>query len=61
MSFKQTGILIAIGKKNKGIKPTMFFTKPFQKAFERLPNELIEAFALDVDNLLDYGINKNKR
>jgi len=61
MSFKQTGILIAIGKKNKGIKPTMFFTKPFQRAFERLPDELIEAFALDVDNLLDYGINKNKR
>lgn len=58
MSFKQTGILMAIGKKNKGIKPSLFFTKPFEKAFKNLPDDLIEAFALDVDNLLEYTTKK---
>ncbi|QLG46048.1 hypothetical protein [Costertonia aggregata] len=35
-----------------GIKPSLFFTKPFEKAFKNLPNEVIEAFALDTENFL---------
>jgi len=45
----------------KGIKPSMFFTKPFEKAFKNLPDEVIEAYALDLDNFLEYTINENKR
>lgn len=45
----------------KGIKPSMFFTKPFEKAFKSLPDEVIEAYALDLDNFLEYTINENKR
>jgi len=30
-----------------GIKPTLFFTKPFDKAFKKLPNEIIEKYGLD--------------
>jgi hypothetical protein len=42
----------------RGIKPSLFFTKPFEKAFERLPNELVEAYGLDVEQFLQYTINK---
>jgi hypothetical protein len=37
---------------HQGIKPSLFFTKPFEAAFRRLPDELIEAFGLDLDNIL---------
>ena len=37
----------------KGLKPTMFFTKPFEDAFLRLPDDIIEKFGLDVDEFLD--------
>lgn len=32
----------------KGIKPSMFFTKPFEKAFERLPNDLADSLIKDL-------------
>ena len=35
-----------------GIKPSQFLSKPFQKAFKDLPDEVIEAFGLDVESLL---------
>ena len=35
---------------NKGIKPSLFFTKPFEAAFKRLPADLVETFALDIEN-----------
>ena len=38
----------------KGIRASMFFTKPFEKAFDKLPPEVIEAFALDIDDLLEF-------
>ena len=36
----------------KGQKTTNFFTKPFEDAFKQLPEDLIEAFGLQVDELL---------
>jgi len=36
---------------NHGIKPTLFFTKPFTKYTKKLPNEIIEKYKLDVDKL----------
>ena len=41
---------------NYGIKPTEFFTKPFEEAFKTLPDELVEAYALDVDSFLEFVI-----
>lgn len=38
----------------KGIKPTEFYSKPFEKAFRELPDDLIEAFGLDVDDFLEF-------
>ena len=37
----------------QGLKPTLFFTKPFEDAFLRLPDDIIEKFGLDVDEFLD--------
>lgn len=58
MSFKSTAYLVAGGILKNGIKPSLFFTKPFEKAFERLPDELVEAYGLDVEQFLQYTINK---
>ena len=35
-----------------GIKPTLFFSKPFEDGFQRLPNEVIQAYGLDVETFL---------
>jgi hypothetical protein len=31
---------------NKGIKKSLFFTKPFEAAYKRLPEELVEKYGL---------------
>ena len=58
MSYQSTAFLVRNGIFKNGIKPSLFFTKPFDKAFERLPDELIEAYGLDVEQFLEYTINK---
>ena len=58
MSFKSTAYLISDGILKNGIKPSLFFTKPFEKAFERMPDELAEAYGLDVEQFLQYTLNK---
>lgn len=40
----------------RGIKPTEFFSKPFEEAFKTLPDELIEAYGLDVDKFIEFVI-----
>ena len=52
LSYKQTGFALATIVKNYGIKPSLFFTKPFEKAFTNLPKELQEQFAKDLENLI---------
>ena len=54
MSYESTAFLITRSVYNKGIKPSLFFTKPFEKAFKNLPKELIESFNLDLDNFFDF-------
>ena len=52
MSYKQTAFLIRRSIWFKGIETTNFFTKPLEDAFKRLPDALVEAFGLEVDNIL---------
>ena len=47
-SYKTMGFILANSIKNKGIRASMFFTKPFVKAFERFPQEVTEAYVLDL-------------
>jgi len=57
-SYKTMGFILAHSIKKKGIKPSMFFTKPFQKAFEKLPQELIEAYSVGLEKQIQVNIDK---
>ena len=58
MSYESTSFLIRNSIFKKGIKPSLFFTKPFEKAFLNLPDELVEAYGLDLEQFLQFTINK---
>jgi hypothetical protein len=42
----------------KGIKPTEFYSKPFERAFKKLPEQLVEAYGLDVDDFIEFVIKE---
>lgn len=52
-----TAFLIQRSIRDYGMKPSLFFTKPFQNAFKNLDEELVEAFGLDIDEFLEQTIN----
>jgi hypothetical protein len=52
MSYENTAFLITRSIYQKGIKPSRFFSKPFEVAFKKLPDEVIEAYALDLEKLI---------
>jgi len=58
ITSKNTSFLISRSIYQKGIKPSLFFTKPFEKAFDRLPDELIVQFGLDVNDFLEESLKK---
>ena len=41
-----------------GIKPSLFFTKPFESAYKRLPEELVEKYGLDALKLFNQQVDK---
>lgn len=49
LSYQSTAFLISRSIYQKGIKPSLFFTKPFVAAFKRLPDELIEAYSIGLE------------
>lgn len=51
-SYKTMGFILAQSIKKKGIKPSLFFTKPFEKGLQRLPRELRIALEKDLDKIL---------
>ena len=53
-NYTTIGFILQKSLFEKGIKPSLFFTKPFEKAFIRLPEDIIEKFALDIDDLLEF-------
>ena len=57
VSHEQTGYMLANIIKKNGIKPSMFFTKPFKKAFNNLDKDIIKAYELDVEELLKFTTN----
>ena len=44
-----------------GIKPSRFLSDPFEKGFKKLPDEIIEAYGLDVETFLKQVINNGKK
>ena len=59
ISRKSLQFMIARSIYNNGIKPSLFFTKPFEKAFKRLDKDIIKAYQLDVEELLKFTTNGN--
>ena len=57
ISRKSLQFMIARSIFNNGIKPSLFFTKPFKKAFKNLDKDIVKAFRLDVEQLLETTIN----
>ena len=53
MSRKGLQFAIARGIFMNGIKPSLFFTKPFEKAFKKLPDVLVDKYGLDAEQLFD--------
>ena len=59
ISRKSLQFMIARSIYKKGIKPSLFFTKPFKKAFKNINEDLIEAYKLDVQKLIKTTIKDN--
>lgn len=55
---KSLKYLIARSIHAQGLKPSLFFTKPFENEYKKLSNDLVEAFGLDIDEFLKYTLNK---
>jgi hypothetical protein len=43
----------------QGITRSLFFTKPFEKAFSKLPDEMIEAYGLEAEETFDTIMKEN--
>ncbi len=57
-SRKSLAFLIARSVYRNGIKPSLFFTKPFEAAYKRLPEELVEKYGLDALKLFNQQIDQ---
>jgi hypothetical protein len=58
LSYESTAFLISRSIYHTGIKPSLFFTKPFEKAFQTMPDEVVKAYGLDVEKFLQSTIKK---
>jgi hypothetical protein len=58
LTRKQTQFVIARGIYNNGIKPSLFFTKPYANGLKRLNNDLVEKFGMDIDKFLENVLNR---
>ena len=52
-NYKTIANIIAGNIYNRGLKPSLFFTKPYEKYFKRLPDELLEKYGLDLENSME--------
>lgn len=58
LSYKSTSFLIIRSIWNKGLETTNFFTKPFENEFKKLPDDVIEAYGLEVNSLIKLAFKK---
>ena len=61
-TYEQTAWAIVGGIGRNGIEPSYFYSKPFNLGYRNLPNEIAEAYALDVEDFTEHSIDKlNKK
>ena len=56
LSYAQTAFIIRRAIWHQGLKETNFFTEPFNKAFAKLPQDLIEAYALEMEEFIKFTL-----
>jgi hypothetical protein len=56
ITTKSLSFLISRSIFRNGMKPSLFFTKPFESAFKKLPDDLVQKFGLDVEDLLRHTL-----
>lgn len=59
MSYEQTARTIIRSIWFKGIKPSMWFTKPFEKYYKKLPKEVTEKYVKDMETLFNSITSEN--
>jgi hypothetical protein len=59
LTYKSTAFLITRSIYHKGMKSSLFFTKPFQAALKRLPADFMDAYGLDMQKTLNRIMNEN--
>ena len=57
-NYRTIGFILQRSIFAQGIKPSMFFTKPFVAAFKRLPDDLLEAYAIGLEKQIQLNIDK---
>lgn len=60
LSYDATAWIITRSIYAKGIRPTLFFTKPFEAAYKRLPQELVNDLKIDLEKIFNYSIKQPK-
>ena len=55
-TYKSFGFAVANSVFKKGLKPTKFFTTPFENEFNKLPDEIVKAYSLELDDLLRFSL-----
>ena len=61
LSYDSTAYLITRSIFHKGIKPSLFFTKPFEAGYKKyIDTDLMKAFSQDVDTIFDYNLTDIK-
>jgi len=61
LSYESTAYLITRSIFHKGIKPSLFFTKPFEAGYKKyIDIDLIKAFGQDIDTMVDYNLKDIK-
>ena len=61
LSYDSTAYLITRSIFNKGIKPSLFFTKPFEAGYKKyIDVDLVKAFGQDIETMVDYNLKDRK-
>ena len=56
-TYESTAWAIAKSIKKRGIPATDFYSRPFNLGYAKLPNDVVQAYALDIQDFLEFSIN----
>lgn len=60
-NYKTIGIILSKNIWARGIKPSLFFTKPFEEGYKKyIDTDLMKAFGQDIETIVDYNLKDLK-